>query len=163
MTVDHVIVSQYFGEFKKQPQAEPAVVLSASEYNMLVHKAKWYDEIHEMNELKVAPHEFIKQTALEVACTWYGQNQEKVLSKSRKYRLVLCRDAIVYCLIKVELTTTDIGNMFNQDHSTVIHNRYKVEDRMTVDKDYKTEITNIFNIFKSKINALKKDNLTNKI
>lgn len=162
MTVNHTLISQYFGEHKKQPQVEPVIVLSALEYNMLVHKAKWYDEIHEMQELKVAPHEFIKQTALDVACTWYGQqNQQQVLSKSRKYKLLKCRDAIVYCLIKMELTTTDIGNMLDQDHSTVIHNRYKVEDRMSVDKDYKTEITNIFNIFKTKVNKFLKEPQSN--
>jgi chromosomal replication initiation ATPase DnaA len=167
MTINHAIMSEHFAKVKHGiVEPAPIIVLSSvehdammdklSRYDELLEKAKMYDEILEVRIIKVNhSKETVFNLALNIACDFYGQTVENVLSTSRKVDYVKVRYAISYCLTQAKYGLQDIADFLNRkDHTSILHLRDKVSDLMDTEAEFKNEMTNIYNSFKMHINDL---------
>ena len=64
-------------------------------------------------------------------CSYYGADPERVTNHSRDRELVLTRQVFHYFISKyTDMPLKRIGNLTNNDHSTVIYSRQKVLDML---------------------------------
>lgn len=167
MTINHAIMSEHFAKVKHGiVEPEPIIVLSSVEYDAmmdklsrydeLLEKAKMYDEIVSVRLVKCKTNKAtIFNLALNIACDFYGQNVENVLSRSRKGEYGKVRHAVTYCLTQMKYGLQDIATFLNRsNHTSIMHLRDKVDDLMDTEVEYRKEMTNILNSFKMHINDL---------
>ena len=79
---------------------------------------------------------------INAVCQHFNISAEAINGPSRKRELVEARQVSMYMAQKLTKTpTTRIGKiMGGRDHSTVLHSCAKVEDRLTRDVDFRTEL-----------------------
>lgn len=79
---------------------------------------------------------------INAVCQHFNISAEAINGPSRKRELVEARQVSMYMAQKLTKTpTTRIGKMMGgRDHSTVLHSCAKVEDRLTRDVDFRTEL-----------------------
>ncbi len=53
----------------------------------------------------------------------YGFTKEQILNKSRRREIVSVRAAIIYAYIKYGFTLTQVGAIFDKDHTTILNAR----------------------------------------
>lgn len=69
------------------------------------------------NRKEVKPEEIIN-----VVCNYYKLNRKDLLGKSRRKEIVVARHmAIIVIRSYLQLSTTEIGKIFNRDHSTIVN------------------------------------------
>lgn len=152
MTINHAILSC-------APKHQPhTIAIPSNLYDTLVEKARLYDEIVTMRNMRhSANKDAIFHATLDVCCRWYNQNKIDVLSQCRARKLMDVRKAVIYCLVEFKFTQQDIATFLNRkDHTTVINTRDTVHDLMSVDRGYRNEIQHIYNKVKLAINDLQK-------
>lgn len=85
-------------------------------------------------------------------CNHYNVTTAAVNSRSRKKDIVIARQVTMYMAQKyTKLPASRIGKLVGgRDHSTVIHSCSKIEDRLSVDKNFTDELALIEKSFKLK-------------
>jgi chromosomal replication initiator protein len=78
------------------------------------------------NNLKKNKDQVIK-TAIMGVCKDYKITFEDMMSGSRKRTIVLPRMVLMYKLYQTGFTLTEVGAIFNRDHTTVINAIRKIE------------------------------------
>lgn len=89
---------------------------------------------------------------VETVCHHYNVTVTAVNSKSRKRDYVVARQVTMYLAQKyTKMPASRIGKLVgNRDHSTVIHNCSKVEERLKIDAGFSDELVSIENGLKVK-------------
>lgn len=89
---------------------------------------------------------------INTVCQHFNVTAEAINGPSRKRELVEARQITMYMAQKLtKTTTTRIGKMVGgRDHSTVLHSCAKVEERLTKDIDFRTELQSIEKKMKQK-------------
>ena len=97
------------------------------------------------NNTKISMDLIVKKVA-----DFYNIPTADIKSKSRKKNIIIHRQAAVYIATQMtELTTTEIGEYFGQDHSTVINSKNKISNRIQFDSVLKSDINEIQNSLKN--------------
>ena len=97
------------------------------------------------NKKKVITPEFI----MEVVAEQFGLSIQDILSKKRDDTRSSARQIAMYLTSEyTDLSKTEIGDLFNKDHSTVIHNIKKISEKINNDK----EIAESIKVLTNKIN-----------
>ena len=97
------------------------------------------------NNTKISMDLIVKKVA-----DFYNIPTADIKSKSRKKNIIIHRQAAVYIATQMtELTTTEIGEYFGQDHSTVINSKNKISNRIQFDSILKSDINEIQNSLKN--------------
>jgi len=78
------------------------------------------------NNLKANKDQVIK-TAIVRVCKDYKITFEDMMSGSRKRTIVLPRMVLMYKLYQTGFTLTEVGAIFNRDHTTVINAIRQIE------------------------------------
>ena len=77
-------------------------------------------------------------------CQEYGVNFLDLITPCRKRELIEPRHVIMYVLKTFKLLSFEqIGQLFNRDHSTVVHARKAVENQRFADKNYEIRIVKL--------------------
>ena len=90
-------------------------------------------QAYAMPGLKIRP-KMVDQSKIDritkLVCGYYGQELNKVKSKSRKRELVLCRQVTTHFLrIETPLSWSELGALFGgRDHTTAIHSVGVIKD-----------------------------------
>lgn len=81
---------------------------------------------------------------IDAVCRKFGVTEEELKSRVRKRRIVEARQVCMYLLKKkTKLTLKAIGDLFDRDHTTVMHSDQTVKDLMAIDKEYKIAVEDI--------------------
>jgi len=71
----------------------------------------------------------------------YGITELILRSETRLRRVVDARKVIGYLLhVKLGMSSTEVGNLINRDHATVLHYRRYVESQIILNRKYKEHI-----------------------
>lgn len=62
-------------------------------------------------------------------CREYSVTIEQVLSGARTPRVVVARDACICKVLRVPMSTTEAGELFDMDHTSIISARQRYEKR----------------------------------
>jgi len=92
--------------------------------------------------------DFIVDTVISKCCFFYSIPRESLIKKSRVPGLVICRQMISYILRKFNFGVKEIGRLFNQDHTTVIHSTATIQTYIETNqgnKDY-IELITVINL-----------------
>ena len=84
----------------------------------------------------------------EVTCEYFGIKQADICGKKKTKELVEPRQLAMYIVTTMlpEIPLASIGQFFGgRDHTTVIHARDKIQQRITVDELYKRKVEDIKN------------------
>lgn len=97
------------------------------------------------NDTKISMDLIVKKVS-----DFYNVSTADIKSKSRKKNIVILRQTAVYIATQMtELTTTEIGDYFGQDHSTVINSKNKISNYIKFKNDLKSDINEIQNSLKN--------------
>jgi len=66
---------------------------------------------------------------LYVLCKEYNVTLEAVLSGRRNPRVVQARDACIWKVLKVPMSSVEVGELFDMDHTSVIYARQRYQKR----------------------------------
>lgn len=72
--------------------------------------------------------DFIVDTVINKCCFFYTIPREKLAKKSKIPSLVICRQMISYILREFKFGVNYIGNLLNQDHTTIIHSTTTIKN-----------------------------------
>ncbi|PJZ66894.1 chromosomal replication initiator protein DnaA [Leptospira wolffii] len=79
----------------------------------------------------------------------YHLDPKEIMGKSRKPEYVIPRHLCMYVLHKeFRLNKSQVGRMFNSEHTTVIHAVRNIENRMKEDKDFSIKVESILKRFR---------------
>lgn len=88
-------------------------------------------------------------TVIITVSKFYGEQIHNVLSKSQKKEFVSVRYISMYFILKYcKLSLKRVGKIFKKDHTTIMHARDSIKDRMYVDKAFKKEVINLDGIIR---------------
>ena len=76
---------------------------------------------------------------LNAVCEHYGYTIKQLISRKRQKTLVEARHIAIYmCRSYINMSYNEIGDIFNRDHSTIVHalHKHKVEERLVKIADY---------------------------
>ena len=78
---------------------------------------------------------------LEGVCKFYGLSKEEILSRSRKKKIVLARQTLVYLMRKLsQKTLKEISEILKKEHSTVIYHLKTFERKLEENRAFKMQI-----------------------
>jgi len=78
---------------------------------------------------------------IDLSLSFFELTQEEIMIRNRKHEYVKARYVIYYLLKKyTSLGVTRIGQMFQRDHTTVIHGLNELKDMMITDKDIRLKV-----------------------
>jgi chromosomal replication initiator protein len=85
---------------------------------------------------------------LEKACRYFNVSEDDIIGKSKKKEIVEPRQVAVYIITELlDLPLASIGKIFNgRDHTTIIHSRDKVAERLKTDNRLKIAVEDIKNM-----------------
>ena len=84
------------------------------------------------------------KAVLNAICKYYNVEEEDVKRKGRKRPYVWCRQVYYYiCSYMTRLSLKQMGQMFDQDHTTVVHSKKLVKDILDTEPERKVEIREI--------------------
>ena len=93
------------------------------------------------------------QKIAEVTCEYFGIKQSDICGKKKTKELVEPRQMAMYLVTSVlpEIPLASIGQFFGgRDHTTVIHARDKIQQKITEDTLYKKRVEDIKNLVLNK-------------
>lgn len=64
-----------------------------------------------------------------------GLSKEELQSTTRKFKCVIARQIVFEYLIRKQLSTSQIGKVFNRDHATVLHGVKQIRGLLKHDKE----------------------------
>lgn len=101
--------------------------------------------IHSKDEYAPSPEVIIEETA-----KYYSMDPATITGSSRVKEIVLARQVSIYLIRSItSLSLPEIGKVFKQHHTTVMHSLEKVEKRMKEDR----ELSEIIRDIRSNINS----------
>lgn len=75
---------------------------------------------------------------IQTVCKTWNRSLDDVYGKSRKQDVVYTRMTIAYFLRQyTKLSTTEIGNLINRDHTTIIHYLKAYDSEFRFNKDFR--------------------------
>lgn len=75
---------------------------------------------------------------IQTVCKTWDRSLDDVCGKSRKQDVVYTRMTIAYFLRQyTKLSTTEIGNLINRDHATIIHYLKAYDSEFRFNKDFR--------------------------
>lgn len=87
------------------------------------------------------------QIIIEQTSDFFDATVESLSNDSRETRFTVPRHAAFYLIRKLtSAPLVQIGDMFNRDHGTVINGCRAVEDRISVDRRFASDITELENL-----------------
>jgi hypothetical protein len=94
---------------------------------------------------KINSSNITARNIIDYCCKKYNVTPLGVVSRRQLVKLSRVRGIIAYLMSEMTLkSTTEIGRILgNRDHSTVVHCRRKVEDRVATDPEFAAEIAGI--------------------
>lgn len=88
---------------------------------------------------------FQNNQQIKIICKKLNFKTEDLFENTRKKDIVLKRDIVIYILKKrLNISITNIGKIFNKNHSTVIHSLKKIEKKLE-NKDFKKYLDSFLN------------------
>jgi len=84
-------------------------------------------------------------------CAFYGLDIERVMMPGNKPAYVEARQISMYLLLRKYIPQSVIGEYFNRDHTTVIHARETITNRMDTDVEFEVTIREIQSIVSREI------------
>ena len=104
-------------------------------------------EVFESERKAVNPENII-----EKVCRYFNVNEDDLIGKSKKKEIVEPRQIAAYLMTELlDLPLTSIGKIFNgRDHTTIIHSRDKIMERLKSDTRLKIAIEDIKNMVLNK-------------
>lgn len=95
--------------------------------------------------------EFVKA----VVCAYYGKDISTFSNKSRKAICVKIRQVSMYLIMNnSKISTTDLGQKFGCDHSTVIHSTKTIKNYIAWDKELLKELEDLQKLINLKSKAM---------
>lgn len=83
-------------------------------------------------------------TIIKLVYDKYGVTQKQIKSTSRERKLVYPRHIIMYLLQKYsKMSLKCIGEIFNRDHTTVMHARTSIQNLMETDGIIRNEVSDL--------------------
>ena len=76
-----------------------------------------------------------KKELTEYLCSYFDKSIEEITIKSRKREIILPRHMIMTYLSKYFILS-DVGRIFNLDHSTVIHAKKAINNLISTDRKF---------------------------
>jgi chromosomal replication initiator protein len=100
-------------------------------------------EIFETERQAVTP-----ENILEKVCRYFNVTREDVIGKSKKKEIVEPRQVAVFIITELlDLPLASIGKIFNgRDHTTIIHSRDKIGEKIKTDNRLKIAVEDIKNM-----------------
>ncbi|MDD4211160.1 MAG: chromosomal replication initiator protein DnaA [Clostridia bacterium] len=88
------------------------------------------------------------ENILEKVCRYFNVTEDDIIGKSKKKEIVEPRQVAVYIITELlDLPLTSIGKIFNgRDHTTIIHSRDKISDKIKTDNRLKIAVEDIKNM-----------------
>jgi len=78
---------------------------------------------------------------IDVVCVNYSVNINDLKGKSRKRKIVLPRQIISWYLrYSSDYSLNGIGNIFNQNHATILNSKTNIDNRIDTDKLFRNEL-----------------------
>ena len=103
----------------------------------------------------IIPMKTTPEKIIDVVCDYFNVTIDELKTKSRKSEYVTARSVAWYIMLKeTKITTERAGLIFSKDHATVLHGNRKVEQRITIYKDFARKVREIER-------KLREDNLNN--
>ena len=92
------------------------------------------------------------ENILEKVCRYFNVKEEDLIGKSKKKEIVEPRQVAVYIITELlDLPLASIGKIFNgRDHTTIIHSRDKISERLKTDNRLKIAVEDIKNMILKK-------------
>ena len=101
------------------------------------------------NAVKISKKQVTFELITECVCDFYNLDQELLYSKTRKREISDARQLVMFLAKKyTQLSSINIGQRLKRDHATVLHSWKAVEERMSVDRDFRAEVEKIESILK---------------
>jgi hypothetical protein len=112
------------------------------------------DREHFLTNSKRAIQNQIMDFILIVTQNYFNIPENFCTKKTRKAEVVFARQVSAYLIRKyTQITLKEIGTVFNQDHSSILHGIRKVQDLMDVDKYIRKQVNDIDKIVQFKSQA----------
>ena len=103
------------------------------------------------NYITTSKKTFDQDNIIEEVCKYFSISKNQLLSKSQKKDLSQARQICIYLLnVLLGLPYTEIGKIFNKDHSTIIYCKSKVEKLLKTNKMTETQIKDLKTLITSK-------------
>lgn len=88
-----------------------------------------------------------QERIITLVAEYYGYPVDKLMKKNRKKELVWARQVAIYLLHKVyKISMCVVGDLFDRDHTTVIHSCKKVKNIMETEADKRAEVMKLQSI-----------------
>lgn len=88
-----------------------------------------------------------KDSIIIKVCNYYDVTLDELMSKSRLRKIADARNTLYYIFHKCyQMTSTEVGKMFNKNHATILSGSNKIEGFMRFDKVFRTQINQLINI-----------------
>lgn len=85
----------------------------------------------------------IVRCAVQVVCQAFDVSEEEIYSKRRPAAIAVPRQVVFYVARQKHLSLQAIGNVFGKDHGTVLHGARHIEDKASVEPEFKLTVENI--------------------
>ena len=96
------------------------------------------------NSIKTVKKQVTFDTIVETVCSQFSIDTNALFSKSRKREIADSRQLIMSLAKKyTKLSYTIIGAKLNRNHATVLHACKMVEERLSVDKDFRQAVAKV--------------------
>lgn len=123
--------------------------------NLLIFKMKYLEKLRKEDVLEIIKEfskEFYKKVTpkkvIQVVTEHFNLKENDVLKKIRKKEYVEARSVVIYFLREIcQYSYSYIGEIFNKDHTTILHSYEKVVEKMKKSPEFNQEIE----IIRSKI------------
>ena len=101
------------------------------------------------NAIKVSKKPITFELIAETVAKHYNIETDLLYGKSRKREISDARQLVMYFAKKeTQLSSTNIGVRLSRNHATVLHACKVIEQRLTVEKEFKDEVCEIENALK---------------
>lgn len=94
---------------------------------------------------------------VEEVCNYFSTSESALVMKSRKEEIKYPRQVLTYFLMKeTKIGSAAVGRLFDQDHTTVLHNVKKIGDLMSYDSTVIHDIESLAKRINEQHNSLQK-------
>ena len=96
------------------------------------------------NAVKISKKQITFELIAEQVCDFYNLDSEVLYTKTRTREISDARQLVMFLAKKYTLmSSVNIGTRLKRNHATVLHSWKAVEDRLNVDKEFKSEVAKI--------------------
>lgn len=96
------------------------------------------------NSVKIGKRQITFDTIVETVCAKFNVERDTLSGKSKKREIADARQLVMLLAKKfAKMSSTTIGLKLNRNHATVLYACKTVEERLTVDKDYRAVVEQI--------------------